>query len=47
MLLLQLFSLPHRFAAAFFAISVRLAELSFAARAFPPFFPPRQQLLSR
>lgn len=31
---------PHRFAAAFLAISDRRSELSFAARAGPPFRPP-------
>lgn len=34
--------LSQRAAAAFLAISERLAELSFAARALPPFNPPRR-----
>jgi hypothetical protein len=36
---LSFFDFPHRFAAAFFAISLRCSFVSFAALAFPPFDP--------
>src|SRR2546423_7651336 len=36
------FFLPHRFAAPAFPISLRRAADNFAARAFPPFNPPKR-----
>ena len=34
--------MAHRAAAAFFAISDRCSGVNFAARAFPPFLPPKR-----